>query len=253
VSHWYKPRKLVSASRLRLKYNVRMTSGPNDPNWSRLLALSVHEFRTPITVVAGYIRMLLKDKAGALTDQQRRLLEEAEKSCARLSGLVAEMSDLANLEAGNAPFNRSAVDLKALLAEAIDALPPAPDREVRVTMAASPDPASVDGDPARLRGAFAALINATRRELVTSDELFVRERRAEHDGRAAAWIAIGDGTRIDALEGADRSALTTFDEWRGGSGLSLAIARRVIEAHGGRVWSPVTDSKGGAVAVLPLA
>ena len=55
-----------------------MTDGRVDPKWPRLLSLSVHEFRTPITVVAGYIRMLLKDRAGALTDQQRRLLEEAE-------------------------------------------------------------------------------------------------------------------------------------------------------------------------------
>jgi hypothetical protein len=70
-------------------YNVPMLEQP-DPGWPRLLSLSVHEFRTPITVVAGYIRMLLKDRAGPVSDQQRRLLEEAEKSCARLSGLVAE-------------------------------------------------------------------------------------------------------------------------------------------------------------------
>ena len=90
-----------------------MVDAEADPEWSRLLSLSVHEFRTPITVVAGYIRMLLKDRAGPLGDQQRRLLEEAEKSCGRLSSLVAEMSDLANLEAGNSSFNRTSVDLSA--------------------------------------------------------------------------------------------------------------------------------------------
>src|SRR5574342_1161935 len=100
-----------------------MSDGRVDPRWPKLLSLSVHEFRTPMTVVAGYIRMLLKDRAGPLSDQQRRLLEEAEKSCARLSALLVEMSDLAGLEAGTATFNKSAVDLRGVLSDAIASLP----------------------------------------------------------------------------------------------------------------------------------
>jgi signal transduction histidine kinase len=79
---------------------TRMPVPPTDPRWPKVLSLSVHEFRTPMTVVAGYIRMLLKDRAGPLNEQQRKLLEEAEKSCARLSALLVEVSDLSALEAG---------------------------------------------------------------------------------------------------------------------------------------------------------
>ncbi len=230
-----------------------MTTGPVDPKWPRLLALSVHEFRTPITVVAGYIRMLLKDRAGALTDAQRRLLEEAEKSCGRLSALVAEMSDLSNLEAGTVSLTSSRLELHGLLAETIAALPEAPDREVRVSLSAADTAARIQGDPVRLKTAFTSLINALRRELVSSEELLVRHQQRQQDGAAVSWIAIAEPGRIDALASADISGLTTFDEWRGGCGLSLAIARRVIERHGGRLWSPVTESKAGAVAILPLA
>src|SRR5918992_5360409 len=99
-----------------------------DPRWPKILSLSVHEFRTPMTVVAGYIRMLLKDRAGPLNEQQRKLLEEAEKSCARLSALLAEVSELSNLEAGTAPLNKGPVDLTALLRDAVTAVPPLPDR-----------------------------------------------------------------------------------------------------------------------------
>src|SRR5687768_695963 len=109
-------------------------SPTTEPRWPRLLSLAVHEFRTPVTVVAGYIRMLLKDRAGPLNDQQRHLLAEAEKSCGRLSGLISEMSDLANLEAATAPFNRSALDLSALVTEIAASLPPLPDREVSVSV-----------------------------------------------------------------------------------------------------------------------
>src|SRR5687767_2470042 len=114
-----------------------MTEAPADPKWHRLLSLSVHEFRTPITVVAGYIRMLLKDRAGALNEQQRRLLEEAEKSCGRLSALVAEMSELSSLEAGSCSFSRSRLDVAALLEAAIAGLSPLPDREIGVELSSN--------------------------------------------------------------------------------------------------------------------
>src|SRR5262245_14589887 len=100
-----------------------------DPRWPKVLSLSVHEFRTPMTVVAGYIRMLLKDRAGALNDQQRKLLEEAEKSCGRLSALLNEVSELSHLEAGTLTFNRQKTDLRSALKNAVEQLPPLPDRE----------------------------------------------------------------------------------------------------------------------------
>ncbi len=223
----------------------------SDPNWPRLLGLSVHELRTPVTVVAGYVRMLLKERAGAITEQQRRLLEEAEKSCGRLSALLAEMSDLANLEVRTAPFNRSELDLHALLRDAIDGLPDMPERAIEVTLAPAATRPHVHGDLVRLKSAFGSILVALRRELVTETELVVRERSGEHQGRAAIWIAIADADRIDALASAPPAALVTFDEWRGGCGLSLAVARRVINAHGGALWSPADGTKAAAIVVLP--
>jgi signal transduction histidine kinase len=230
-----------------------MSNPPHDPRWPRLLGLAVHEFRTPVTVVAGYLRMLLKDRAGPVTDQQRRLLEEAEKACGRLSALLAEMSDLSNLEAQTATFNRSTVDLHAVLAESITALPEMSDRRIQVSLTTGNGPAIVQGDPVRLKAALTSLLAGLRRELVTSTELVVRERLGEWNGSRASWLAIGDPAEAAALETADVSALTTFDEWRGGCGLSLAVARRVIAQHGGQLWSPASGAKAAAVVVLPHA
>ena len=78
--------------------------------------------------------MLLKDRAGPLSDQQRSLLEEAEKACVRLTALLTEVSDLSNLEGGTAPFNRHDTDLHKALRDAVEQLPPLPDREVRVDL-----------------------------------------------------------------------------------------------------------------------
>jgi signal transduction histidine kinase len=223
-----------------------------DPRWSKLLSLTVHEFRTPLSVVAGYLRMLLKERAGPLSEQQKHLVEEAEKSCARLSALVAEVSELSGLEGETPAFTSSPVDLRAIVQEAIEALPALPDRIVSVELRMDGDAPRVRGDAPRLRKAVAAVIAALRREVVTTDRLVVAGRAAGSGMEASAILAIADPERIEALASADPSALTTFDEWRGGVGLSLAIARRVLNAHGARSWSPVEGTRGGAVIAFPV-
>lgn len=52
-----------------------------------LLALGVHELRTPVTVAAGYLRMLLQGRSGDLTSGQRTLVEKAERPVARIDAL----------------------------------------------------------------------------------------------------------------------------------------------------------------------
>lgn len=224
-----------------------MSNDLNDPRWSKLLSLAVHELRTPITVVAGYIRMVLKERAGPISEQQRKLLEEAEKSCGKLSALVAEMSDLSHLEEGSGAVNRSSFDLAEVLRDVVAAIPELPDRSVAVALEGADHPVPLAGDATRLRAALASLVSALRREIVNSDRLIVR-----HVGSGKmAILAIGDPGQIDRVAAADPSTLERFDEWRGGSGLSLAIARRVITQHGGALFSPPGDGKAGALVLLP--
>ena len=235
-----------------------------DPNWPAVLALSAHEVRGPLSVVLGYLRMLLSDRAGALTEQQRKLLELSAASCGRMKAVADEMSDLAHIEDGKTAFNRAPVDLRATLEKSVAMLPDLPDRDIRVQLTTGNGPVPLMGDPERLRLAFTSILTALRRELVTSAELHVHERVRHEDGRTVSWIAIGAPDRIAALDAASPSELATFDEWRGGCGLSLPVARRIIERHGGAIWSPPKDPnleealemtarpwKAGAVVVIP--
>lgn len=235
-----------------------MDSPSVDPRWPKILSLSVHEFRTPMTVVSGYIRMLLKGRAGDLSDQQRRLLEEAEKSCGRLTALLAEVSELSTLEAGTATFNKHSMDLNAAVRSGVEQLPPLADRDVHIDLEVTEGEARITGDPVKLAQAIGAVIAALRRELVTSDRLVVRGRPAMRKGSAdkagAAYeILVGDATAVGALEAEPPGSGGTFDEWRGGVGLSLINARRILNAHGGTIHAPADGSKGGARITLPSA
>ena len=220
-----------------------------DPRWPKVLSLSVHEFRTPMTVVSGYIRMLLKDRAGPLNDQQRKLLEEAEKSCGRLSGLLAEVSELSHLEAGTAPLNKGSVDVSALLQDAVNGLPALPDREVAVTLDLDGGPVPYEGDPVRLTQAFVSVIAALRREIVGEEGLLVRGSRTS----GAYQVLLGDRETIDAMEREAPGGHALFDEWRGGVGLSLAVARRILNAHGATIAAAPDERKAGARILLRSA
>ena len=233
-----------------MRQNAGMAEVTPDPRWPKLLSLAVHEFRTPITVVAGYIRMLLKERAGPVTDAQRKLLEEAEKSCGRLSALVSEMSELSNLEAGTTQASRASVKVDELIEQAIAAIPALADRDVRIDLE-RPSAGSVQADSPKLAAAFTSLLTALRREVVTSERLLIRLRPAEQNGARVIHIAIGEDNQIVRIAAADPGTLTRFDEWRGGSGLSLAIARRIIGQHGGTLLSPPDEGKAGAVVLLP--
>jgi signal transduction histidine kinase len=229
--------------------NAAMTNAPDD-KLSRLLSLSVHEFRTPISVVSGYLRMVLKDPAGLLDDRYRRMLEEAEKSCGRLTTLVSEMSDLSSLEAGTTSFKKAPLDLRALLGEAIVGLPPLTDRTVDVELTTGTGPAILQGDAPRLKEALTAILLGLRREVVDSEKLAVHERYGSFRGNPASWISVAEAKNIESVSSTDVGALTAFDEWRGGCGLSLTIARRVINRHGGSIWS-AGDAVRSAVIALP--
>lgn len=218
---------------------------------SRLLSLASHELRTPISVVSGYLRMVLKDPAGTLDERYRRMLEETDKSCARLSILVAEMSDVAALDRGTVSLKMEPIDVRELLKGAIAGLSPFPDRVIEVELMSEPAPAMIRGDKSRLQAATTSILHALRREVVSSDKLFVNERVAPYHGTLASWIGIAEAETIHAITGSDVNDLTTFDEWRGGCGLSLAIARRIIERHQGAIWSPRTGIKAAAVITLP--
>ncbi len=231
----------------RLGQNLLMANEQIDPRWPRLMGLAVHELRTPITVAAGYIRMVTREKVGPISDQQRKLLEEAEKACGRLSALVAEMSDLSSLETGTAPINKASMDLAATLKEAAGGLGELPDREVVVEVQGADSPVAIKGDGTRLRSALGSLLGALRRELVESDRLIVR--LGHQSSTCTIWIAGAD--QIENVAKADPSKLSLFDEWRGGSGLSLAIARRVINQHDGALFGAPGNEKASAVVVLP--
>jgi len=227
------------------------------PRKNLLLRIGVHETRTPIAVVLGYASMLLSGRAGDLTDMQRHMLEELKKSTTKLAGLADEMNDLSLLEAGSVKFNLARVDLGAVIAQEIPAVAPAAEREVSIRLINQSPPVTVNADLKWFKDTLNSLLFSHRRELFETNELCVVIERISP---AAVRVTIAGADRIDGLRRVPESKLEPLVELRGGMGYRLSIARKVIEGHGGRIFSQTEPGSSpdsikvvGAVIILPEA
>jgi signal transduction histidine kinase len=220
-------------------------------SYPALLSLAVHEFRTPVSVVGGYLRMLQRDDDPPMSERQRRMVDEAEKSCARLVTLIAELSEIGKLDGGTIAIAKQPVDLFPLVAEVAEHVHEARERDVRLMIRGEPDGARVDGDAARLRSTFDAIFRAILREKAGPSTVVAERRRETLDGRVCAVVVVADDGSVQA---AYDGPAGVFDERRGGMGLALPLARRVVQQHGGRIWSPASEplSRTAAIVAIPI-
>ena len=218
--------------------------------YARLLALAAHEFRTPASVVGGYLRMLQLETDTPLPDRQRKMVDEAAKACARIVALVGQLSEIGALDDGTAQVTLETFDLFADLEGLASRGLEAEDRGVRLRLGGIATGARIAGDRRRLTAAFEALFLAVLREQPTAVTILGDRRIVTKDGRASAIVVIASAPDV---ERAYDAVAQPFDENRGGIGLGLPIARRVIEYAGGRVWSPTpadTEDRGLRSAVV---
>jgi len=215
---------------------------------SELLSLAVHELRTPVTVVAGYTKMLVKEQLGPLSERQLKVLADIEQQCGRLSKLLRELSDLAELVNPESPAPVATdIPVASLLDDATFGIESG-ENGSPVCRSGPADRLTVEGDRKRLPAALGAVIRAVVREQGGTARVTVDVASRQHNGRSFAAIAVGrEGSLASAHTGAPG---VRFNEYPGGIGLGLPIARRVIEQSGGQVWSSEHDRRLGVVTVL---
>jgi signal transduction histidine kinase len=229
---------------------------PPADSYPQLLSLAVHEFRTPASVVGGYLHMLQRDTESPLSERQRKMIDEAEKSYVRLVSLIAELSELSKLDSGQITLRRQPLDVFALVAEVAELVHEARERAVRLEVRGQKDGAGTTGDIPRLRTAFDAIFRAILREKAGPMTVVVDRRVERREGSNLAVLVVAEEASVQASYERERGP---FDEKRGGMGLALPLARRVIEGHGGQIWSPAAGpdnepvARGCVIVALPIS
>jgi signal transduction histidine kinase len=216
-----------------------------------LLANVSHELRTPL----ARIRVALDLAAEGDLERSRRYLAEIGADLDELTQLVDDVLTAARLDlaagrhpGAELPLRRERVDGRELVVRAAERFRAAhPDRELEVTV--DPKVPAVDGDPGLLRRVLDNLLDNARKYSDAGARITLSAW--PEDGVLALEVADG-GIGLDE---ADMAHLFTpffrSDRSRargtGGVGLGLALAKRVVEAHGGRIAAQSTPGKGTRV------
>ena len=208
-----------------------------------LLADVTHELRTPLTVVQGNLEGILDGVYPADEANLRALLEETEL----LSRLVEDLRTLTLAESGELQLKKEPTDLALLIHETAAAFQTQADAAgVTLTVETAADLPWLDLDPGRIRQVLTNLLTNSLRYTPSGGTVSVRYRQA--DGRAELDVQdSGPGIPADELPHVFERFYKSTDS--GGMGLGLAIAKHLIEAHGGTIRVKSTLGQGTIIRI----
>jgi signal transduction histidine kinase len=240
---------------------------------SNFLATVSHELRTPLTSIIGYSDMLGAGIAGELNSEQLEFVETIRNKGDHLLALITSLLDLNKLEQGNLPLRRELVAPGALIEDlAKTVLPQAQKKGVRVEVDVQSGLDALPLDPVRIKQVLFNLaenaikftpsggvvrFGARATEMIDGDSgegalglvLMAAPRRAVEFFVSDSGIGIPSAEHakiFDAFYQVDGSSTREH----GGTGLGLSIVKRLVEAHGGRVWVESAVGKGATFRVV---
>ncbi|OFX21078.1 MAG: hypothetical protein A2V77_10925 [Anaeromyxobacter sp. RBG_16_69_14] len=228
----------LSVHRERLPVEAAASAPPRDldPGGAAFMRDLAHELSTPLTPLAGYLKILQSERLGALSPQQRKVMDGMASAVTKLTRIADNLSDFASLQAGPAAITLSPVDPDVLAGEVANEMKAAV-RDARLHLEVRPSRGGqVLADPHKLRQALANVVHNAVKFSPHGGEVLIEVSRGAGKLRFSVYDqgrgVPGAPERIfEPFRHADRA-----DEARlPGSGLGLPVARRIAEAHGGRI------------------
>jgi|HubBroStandDraft_1064217.scaffolds.fasta_scaffold31223_2 signal transduction histidine kinase len=221
------------------------------------LASAAHELKTPLAVIKGYYDLMLTGSLGRLTDKQRDILEESKDSCERLVRLVSMFLNYSALESGKLVLQLRENDLRDCLDELAKRWSEAFQRKgVKLDASFDPSIPTFRFDYQKVQQAAANLLDNSLKHTPAGGSVTLRAGPHFWERRVAAVAPVEERRRFRlprpnsvevsvADSGPGIAAehhqeifedFVRVDRNTSGMGLGLAIAKRLIQAHRGKIW-----------------
>lgn len=226
---------------------------------AEFLSHMTHELRSPMTAIHAGTQLLLEQIPGPISDDQRSTLQIMEESSRDVIAMISGLLDLAKFESGMMEYHPTMIDPMKNVQAAIQKVQLLAERErIRIIVKGPSEPVHVHADDVRIQQ---VLDNLLSNALKFSPEGALVCLKLEPDmAKRTLQISVSDTGRGITPE----SLPHIFDNFYGGStgtpakvpgsGIGLALAKKVVEGHGGRLWAESELGKGTTMrVVLPLA
>ncbi len=216
------------------------------------ISMVSHELRTPLTVLIGDIRVALS--SGLTEEQVREMMHDADLAAEDLRSILENLVQLARYQAGKLSLNPTPIAVGPFL-EHLVATMRAYAPEHRFTLSAAPDLPPVQADELKLAQVVNNLLTNAAKYSPPGSEVAVSARMVD---RNTLLVSVADQGRGIAPEEQKRlfQPFERLEKSRGnkpGLGLGLLVSRRLVEAHGGRIWVESEVGRGSRFSfTLPL-
>ncbi len=217
------------------------------------LATVSHELRTPLTAILGWSRML---QSGSLeTETAARAIETIKRNAKSQAQIIDDILDVSRIITGNLYLELNPVELAPVLEAAINVVRPTADaKNIQIAVDFEREPAAVPADTNRLQQVFWNLLSNAIKFTPAGGRVTVALRHA--DGHVEISVTdTGQGIPPDFLPfvfDRFRQADSTSTRQHGGLGLGLAIARHLVEIHGGSISASSDGAGSGAKFIVRL-
>ena len=222
---------------------------------SDFLASMSHELRTPLNAIIGFSQVLREGMVGDVNEKQTEYLEDILSSGQHLLSLINDVLDLSKVEAGQLELQVAPFSLQDALERGVSMVREQATTEgVQVTLQKNGSLEVVSGDERRMSQVIFNLLSNAVKFTPTGGQVDVSATRINGEMR----VSVADSGPGIAAEDLDR----IFEEFQQteagarqleGTGLGLALSKRFVEMHGGRIWCESEVGKGSTFEfTLPL-
>jgi signal transduction histidine kinase len=221
---------------------------------SEFLANMSHELRTPLNAIIGFSQVMREGMFGEVNEKQQEYLDDILSSGNHLLSLINDVLDLSKVEAGQVELEVASFSLRDALERGVVMVRERATTDgVRIALSANPEVDVVEGDERRVRQVIFNLLSNAVKFTPAGGAVDVSAARIDGEVRVSVadtgpGLAAEDHERIfDEFQQTDAGV-----EQREGTGLGLALSKRLIELHGGRIWVDSELGKGSTfVFTLP--